>query len=205
MSLSVICPNTLVLVRPIYLTNTGEAGSLAGFNIEIESLYSASIDAGDVTDTVAISLTGLPVAKSLDCKLTALNEYGIRGETRVFPGVTPPVVTGPPVVTEVEAGDGGVWVYFTPAEYTLWGGQIAYRAICDSGSSVIDLSERSEPVIESPAFVPDLDPEQELSCRVEFDNVYESVLGPVYAYEPFAGGGLPIWLLYEATREREAE
>ena len=58
----------------------------------------------------------------------------------------------------------------------------------------------SEPVTSSPAFIAGVDADDDLNCFVTIDNLYESVKSPVFTYEGQVSSGLPIWLLYEASR-----
>ena len=184
--------------------------ALNSFQINIDSLYQSVIDASEIAYTsenfVQMSIPEMPVGRSFQCDVAAVNDYGVRSTTESIPMVTPPPISAGPTVLNIEETDDGVLVYFDPTNYwgTEWFGTVTYVATCDSGSSGANASASSAPVSGSPALIEGLSADSDLDCTVAIDNIYESVTGPVYAYEPETSGGLPIWLLYEASREGRA-
>lgn len=188
------------------LTPGGTDGLLSTFRINIDSRYQSVISADAVSENfVELPVDDLPAGSAFECQVSAVNEYGVQSDSESLPAQTPPPINTSPTVLRVEDTNGGVLVYFDPSSYwgSLWFGIVDYRATCDPGSSVTDLSASSAAVRSSPAFIEGLSADDNLSCYVTIDNLYESVAGPVFAYEPEVSSGLPIWLLYEASRQGE--
>jgi len=187
-------------------TPGGTDAALSSFRISLDSLYRNVVSAESVPENYfQVAIPDMPVGDTFQCQLSAINEYGVRSDTVTRQAVTPPPINTTPTVLRVENTNGGVLVYFDPGSYwgTQWFGTVNYVATCDPGSSVTDLSTSSAAVGSSPAFIEGLSADDNLSCYVTIDNLYESVAGPVFAYEPEVSSGLPIWLLYEASRQGE--
>lgn len=181
----------------------GVDARLTSFRIDLDSLFSKSVPAEEVSgDFVTIDVEGMPAGDRFQCQVSAYNGFDVSSESNVVSVVTPPALSDSPTVLNIEETDGGVLVYFDPTNYwgSQWFGTVLYTVTCDPGSSIVDLSVSSEPVLASPAFLPGLDAESPMACRVTIDNLYEEVIGPVYAYDPPVQQGLPIWLLYEASK-----
>ena len=192
------------------IVNTGSASaSFKNFYVDLDTLYVESTDAAanESDEYFEITLQGLPPGDSFQCTLTALNNIGVRqASENQWSATTPPAIPGAPVITSLESDGDGVYVYFTPPDYfpDLWAGSVMYTAVCtadtqDGGVTVT--RGTSEPGARSPAFIPGLNAEQALTCSVTMDNLYESVTSnDFYGKAEELVGGLPIWLLYEASK-----
>ena len=178
------------------------AAKLSSYYIDIDSLFQQTVSASAVVDNnVEISMTGLPSGDTFECRVIAENEFGIRSETSAFDSVTPPPITDTPVITEIESTNDGLLVYFTPPPYfgSQWFGSVMYSATCTADNGQVQ--HQSDLVASSPALITGTEDSEFLNCTVAIDNVYESVDGAAYVFEPTATG-LPIWLLYEASRQQ---
>lgn len=172
-----------------------------------DDIYQATVPASNVvtSDTYAyinVIIDGMPAGGVFQCGLAAVNEFGIRSEADEITAVTPPQISSSPTVLSIEETNGGILVYFDPTNYfgAQWFGSVTFLASCGAGATPNEFSASSALVTSSPAFIAGLDTESNLNCVVTIDNIYETVTSPVFSYEPQASSGLPIWLLYEASK-----
>ena len=139
------------------------------------------------------------------CVVTATNSYGVSVTSNAIP-VIPNiqyVAPGPPIITKVVGDDGEVSIFFTPG--STGNLSVTYTAECsESGPG----SSSSPPTqvytasgTSSPIRVSGLTNGVPVSCTVTAVNSEgEAVSGAVSGAPEELEGGLPVWLLYEATR-----
>jgi hypothetical protein len=101
-----------------------------------------------------------------------------------------------PVIDRIEVlANGEVAVYFSVQN----AGETAVMAVtgsCSSGGSVVQGSGTVSPVM-----ITGLDPDADYNCTITAQNsLGESTSLASLSFSPFLSSGLPIWLLYEATR-----
>lgn len=178
--------------------------NLLSYYIDLNSLFTAELNTPNGPDDlvleegfIVMAMTGLPPGQVYQCAITASNEFGVSTQAGVQ-AVTPPEITDTPVISSMTEVSGGLQIDFTVPDYdgNEWFGDIWYVATCETETATY----QSEPTSGSPIFLPEAPLDENASCFVSIDNIYEIVSGPSYVAESENLQGLPIWLLYEATR-----
>ena len=146
-----------------------------------------------------ITVSGLTNGVAYTCTVTATNSVGTSLASAATDPVTPVAPTGPsaPSITKTDYGDGELYLFVTASN---GGADITrYDASCTDGTNTYTGTSATSPIT-----VSGLTNDVAYTCTVTATNSVgtssaSAATAPITPEEQ-VGGGLPIWLLYQATQ-----
>lgn len=105
-----------------------------------------------------------------------------------------PLAPGVPTITKTDSGDGEITLFVTAGS---GGAPTSYTATCTDGAKAISVDSPTSPIT-----VSGLENDVAYTCTVVATNGTDSSGGATTSstITPMSVGGLPIWLLYQATQ-----
>ena len=152
----------------------------------------------DWEDESPATILGVGGSVEYDCTLTALSRLGATPVSDVYP-VTVPRLPAQPIITRTDYDDGAVMLYVTVSDNG--GASITrYDATCTDGTNSFTGSSANSRIV-----VSGLTNGDAYTCAVTVSNELgaspvSADTSPITPEEVEDVGGLPIWLLYQATQ-----